>query len=191
MKVKLDIISTFISVLEEAYQNMKVAELNQENLNMTKEMISRCLEDETLSFYSDIFNSETKEVETSSDDNADDFTDIKDVQDSLSHNTTDNVAEPLADDDDKYNYRYIDNRRANRRVISDKTFNAIDDAIVNTETSKEALEVLRKKGIDVSYSINKQWGGVIMIFIPVCYASDDDDWGDFLDTCASELSDRA
>ena len=31
----------------------------------------------------------------------------------------------------------------------------------------------------------------MMIFIPVCYASDDDDWGDFLDTCASELSDRA
>ena len=30
-----------------------------------------------------------------------------------------------------------------------------------------------------------------MIFIPVYYASDDDDWGDFLDTCASELSDRA
>lgn len=31
-----------------------------------------------------------------------------------------------------------------------------------------------------------------MIFIPVCCASDDDDdWGDFLDTCASELSDRA
>lgn len=30
-----------------------------------------------------------------------------------------------------------------------------------------------------------------MIFIPICYASDDDDWGDFLDTCASELSDRA
>ena len=30
-----------------------------------------------------------------------------------------------------------------------------------------------------------------MIFIPMCCASDDDDWGDFLDTCASELSDRA
>ena len=30
-----------------------------------------------------------------------------------------------------------------------------------------------------------------MLFAPVCYASDDDDWGDFLDTCASELSDRA
>lgn len=152
MKVKLDIISTFIGVLEDAYQNMKAAEFNQENLNMTKELISRCLEDETLSFYSDIFNSETKKVETSSDDNADDFTDIKDVQDSLSHNTTDNVVEPLEDDDDKYNYRYIDNRRANRRVISDKTFNVIDDAIINTETSKEALEVLREKGIDVSYS---------------------------------------
>ena len=151
MKVKLDIISTFISVLEEAYQNMKAAEFNQENINMTKELISRCLEDETLSFYSDIFNSESKEVETSSDDNADDFTDIKDVQDILSHNTTDNVAEPLENDDDKYNYRYIDNRRANRRVISDKTFNAIDDAIVNTETSKEAREVLRKRVIDASY----------------------------------------
>lgn len=150
MKVKLDIISTFISVLEDAYQNMKAAEFNQENLNMTKELISRCLEDETLSFYSDIFNSETKKVETSSNDNADDFTDIKDVQDSLSHNTTDNVAEPL-EDDDKYNYRYSDNRRANRRVISDKTFNVIDDAIINTETSKEAFEVLREKGIDVSY----------------------------------------
>ena len=106
MKVKLDIISTFISVLEDAYQNMKAAEFNQENLNMTKELISRCLEDETLSFYSDIFNSETKKVETSSDDNADDFTDIKDKQqDDFSHNTTDNIAEPLEDDDDKYNYQ--------------------------------------------------------------------------------------
>ena len=31
----------------------------------------------------------------------------------------------------------------------------------------------------------------MMLIIPVCYANDDDDWGDFLDTCASELSDRA
>ena len=30
----------------------------------------------------------------------------------------------------------------------------------------------------------------MMLIIPVCYANDDD-WGDFLDTCASELSDRA
>ena len=91
MKVKLDIISTFISVLEEAYQNMKAAELNQENVNMTKELINRCLEDETLSFYSDIFNSESKEVETGSDDN-DNFIVVKDMQDSLSHDTNDNIA---------------------------------------------------------------------------------------------------
>ena len=31
----------------------------------------------------------------------------------------------------------------------------------------------------------------MMLIIPVCCASDDDDWGAFLDTCASALSDRA
>ena len=29
----------------------------------------------------------------------------------------------------------------------------------------------------------------MMLIIPVCYASDDDDWGDFLDTCASDDDD--
>lgn len=159
MKVKLDIISTFINVLEDAYQNMKASELNQENINMTKELISRCLEHDAFRFYSDIFNSETKETETCSDDNTDNFTDIKDEQDfgivSLDNslrNQTDNViAEPL-ENDDKYKYRYIDNRKANRRVISDKTFSVIDDVIANTKTLKETLAVLHAKGIDVSYS---------------------------------------
>ena len=44
------------------------------------------------------------------------------------------------------------NHHANKRTISPKTFELIDDMIINTDTSTDAIAALHEKGIDVSYS---------------------------------------
>lgn len=145
--MKLNVISKFVGMLEEAYQDIKTADLSHEDLSLAKELTSRCLDDEAFRFYKDIFNIETNETESDSDD-ADDVTDIKDEQDDRRDHETDEVAESSEED----KYRSIGKNIANRKIISDKVFKIIDDVIANTATATEALVVLNEKGVEVSYA---------------------------------------
>ena len=100
-----------------------------------------------------VSDKENDKTHDDTDYDADDFTDIKDKQqDVLSHDATDEVTESLENDNNEWKYRSPGNHIASRRTISDENYKLIDDAIVNTKTPKEALAVLREKGIDVSYS---------------------------------------
>lgn len=132
-------------MLEDTYNTIKAAELGHEDLSMVKELTSRCLNDEALRFYKDIFNIETESA-------SDDVTDIRDEQDDCENHKTDEVTE--SSEEDGYTYRPKRKTMSDikRTLISDSMYKMIDDAITSTPKITKAVKILHENGVNVSYS---------------------------------------